>query len=48
MKRGADRSSVTSDTLEEAKLGLVNIRFAASDVKKTLVALFRLGLYGPC
>ena len=37
--RREDRSSMTSDTLEQAKRGLVNMGFTASDVKKTLVAL---------
>ena len=39
MKRDEDRTSVTSETLEQAKRGLVNMGFAASDVKKTLLAL---------
>ena len=38
-KRGEDRSSATSDTLEQARRGLVNMGFAASDAKKTLLAL---------
>jgi len=38
-KRGEDRSSVTSETVELATRGLVNMGFAASDVKKTLLAL---------
>ena len=37
--RGQDRSCVTSDTVEQATRGLVNMGFAASDVKKTLLAL---------
>ncbi len=37
--RGEGRSSVISDTVEHATRGLVNMGFAASDVKKTLVAL---------
>ena len=36
--RREDRS-MTTDNLEQAKRGLVNLGFAASDVKKTLVAL---------
>ena len=38
-KRGEDRSSVTYETVEQARRGLVNMGFAASDVKKTLLAL---------
>ena len=38
-KRSEDRSSATSDTMEQATRGLVNMGFAPSDVKKTLVAL---------
>jgi 5-methylcytosine-specific restriction endonuclease McrA len=38
-KRGEDTSSATSDTMEQARRGLVNMGFAASDVKKTLLAL---------
>ena len=38
-KRGEDRTSMSSDTLEQARRGLVNMGFAASDVNKTLVAL---------
>ena len=33
------RSSVTSDVVEQATRGLVNMGFGASAVKKTLVAL---------
>ena len=39
MKRDEDRTSAISETWEQAKRGLVNMGFAASDVKKTLVAL---------
>jgi 5-methylcytosine-specific restriction endonuclease McrA len=38
-KRGEDGTSMSADTLEQARRGLVNMGFAASDVKKTLVAL---------
>ncbi len=38
-KRGEDRTSMSSDALEQARRGLVNMGFAASDVNKTLVAL---------
>ena len=38
-KRGEVRSSVSSETLEQATRGLVNMGFAASAVKKTLSAL---------
>ena len=38
-RRAEDGASVTSETLEQAKRGLVKMGFAASDVKKTLVAL---------
>jgi 5-methylcytosine-specific restriction endonuclease McrA len=38
-KRGEDRTFMSSDTLEQARRGLVNMGFAASDVNKTLVAL---------
>jgi 5-methylcytosine-specific restriction endonuclease McrA len=38
-KRGEERTSMSSDTLEQARRGLVNMGFAASDVNKTLVAL---------
>jgi 5-methylcytosine-specific restriction endonuclease McrA len=38
-KRGEVRSSVTSDEVEQATRGLVNMGFGASAVKKTLLAL---------
>src|SRR4029079_1194152 len=38
-KRGDVRPSVTSDTVEQATRGLVNMGFGASAVKKTLLAL---------
>jgi 5-methylcytosine-specific restriction endonuclease McrA len=38
-KRGEVRSSVTSDRVEQATRGLVNMGFGASAVKKTLLAL---------
>jgi 5-methylcytosine-specific restriction endonuclease McrA len=38
-KRGEDRSSMSSETLEQARRGLVNMGFAASEVKRTLGAL---------
>ncbi len=38
-KRSDERASVSSDTVEQARRGLVNMGFAASDVKRTLVAL---------
>ena len=38
-KRGEVRSSVTSETVEQATRGLVNMRFGASAVHKTLLAL---------
>ena len=38
-KRGEVRSSVTSDGVEQATRGLVNMGFGASAVKKTLLAL---------
>jgi hypothetical protein len=37
--RGQDRTPMSSDTLEQARRGLMNMGFAASDVNKTLVAL---------
>ena len=36
---GEDRTSMSSATLEQARRGLVNMGFAASDVNKTLVAI---------
>ena len=39
MRRGDDQTFVSSETLEQAKRGLVKMGFAASDVNKTLVAL---------
>ena len=38
-KRGEDRAATSSETLEQARRGLVNMGFAASDVNETLVAL---------
>jgi 5-methylcytosine-specific restriction endonuclease McrA len=38
-KRSEDRAPMSSDTLEQARRGLVNLGFAASEVNKTLVAL---------
>jgi 5-methylcytosine-specific restriction endonuclease McrA len=38
-KRSEDRASMSSATLEQARRGLVNMGFAASDVNKTLAAL---------
>ena len=38
-KRGEDRTSMSSATLEQARRGLVHMGFAVSDVNKTLVAL---------
>jgi 5-methylcytosine-specific restriction endonuclease McrA len=38
-KRGEDKSSMSSETLEQARRCLVNMGFAASDVKRTLGAL---------
>jgi 5-methylcytosine-specific restriction endonuclease McrA len=38
-ERGEDRTPMSSATLEQARRGLVNMGFAASDVNKTLVAL---------
>jgi 5-methylcytosine-specific restriction endonuclease McrA len=37
--RGEERTYMSPDTLEQARRGLVNMGFAASDVNKTLVAL---------
>jgi hypothetical protein len=38
-KRREGRSSVTSNVMEQATRGLVNMGFGASEVKKTLLAL---------
>ena len=38
-KRGEVRSSVSSEMVEQAARGLVNMGFAASEVKKTLLAV---------